>query len=245
LRNAFLVAAMFYIAAMLLIIFVYQEPLERRTARQVRGGWDVFTQLIRQPGFLLALFVIFGLQTVDRSFGPVLPLFVSQVGVDDTRIPIVAGVLFSLGAISAAVGSQLAPRLLRQRTPKLVIVTGTITAAVALAAIVIAPSIGILAVSIVIAGVAMGSSTTAIYSVAGALLPPDAHATGFGIMTTASLLGLAVSPVAAGLIGSAGLRIVFIADVVLLMILSVLVWNGLRAKRTVARDSGDAALAEP
>jgi MFS family permease len=174
--------------------------------------------------------VIFGLQTVDRSFGPVLPLFVSQVGVDDARIPLVAGVLFSLGAMSAAAGSQLAPRLLQRRSPKFVIVIGTITAAVALAAIVIAPGIGTLAVSIVVAGVAMGSSTTAIYSVAGALLPADAHATGFAIMTTASLLGLAVSPVAAGVIGSAGLRIVFVADVFLLMILGVLVWNGLRTK---------------
>jgi len=244
LRNAFLVASTFYIAAMLLIIFFYKEPLERRADHKARGGWEVFTQLIRQPGFLLALFVIFGLQTVDRSFGPVLPLFVSQVGVDDARIPLVAGVLFSLGALSAAAGSQLAPRLLRKRTAKFVIVIGTITASVALAAIVIAPSIGILSVSIVIAGVAMGASTTAIYSVAGGLLPPDAHATGFGIMTTASLLGLAVSPVVAGLIGSAGLRIVFVADVFLLMILGVLVMRGLQSK-PLAGDSGDAALAEP
>ncbi len=230
LRNAFLVASTFYIAAMLLIIFFYQEPLERRTERRVRGGWEVFTQLIRQPGFLLALFVIFGLQSVDRSFGPVLPLFVSQVGVAGDRLPLVAGVLFSLGAVSAAFGSQLAPRLLKTRTPKSVIVTGTLTAAVALGAIVAAPQIVMLAIGIAIAGVAMGSSTTAIYSVAGSLLPTDAHATGFGIMTTASLLGLAVSPVVAGLIGSAGLRIVFIADVFLLAILALMVANRLRTK---------------
>ncbi len=245
LRNSFLVAALFYAAAMLLIIFVYKEPLNVKAARKVRGGWEVFSQLIRQPGFLLALFVIFGLQTVDRSFGPVLPQFVSQVGVDDSRIPIVAGVMFSLGAISAAAGSQLAPRLLRRRSPKSVIVTGAITAALALAAIVVAPSLLILGIAIVIAGTAMGCSTTAIYSVAGALLPADAHATGFGIMTTASLLGLAVSPVAAGLIGSAGLRIVFVADVFLLVILGLLVWRGLRTRPPIAPDSGDAALAEP
>jgi MFS family permease len=228
LRNAFLVAAAFYAAAMLLIIVVYRDPPNVTAAGKVRGGWEVFSQLIRLPGFLLALFVIFGLQTVDRSFGPVLPLFVSQVGVDGDRVPVVAGVLFSLGALSAAAGSQLAPRLLRRRTPTWVIVSGSLTAAIALGAIVLAPSIGILAVAIVIAGTAMGSSTTAIYAVAGGLLPADAHATGFGIMTTASLLGLAVSPVAAGLIGSAGLRIVFIADVALLVILAVLVKNRLR-----------------
>ena len=245
LRNAFLVAAAFYAAAMLLIIFVYQDPLDRRAARTVRGGWEVFSQLIRLPGFLLALFVIFGLQTVDRSFGPVLPLFVSQVGVGDENIPLVAGVLFSLGAISAAAGSQLAPRLLERRSANWVIVTGSLTAAIALAAIVIAPSVGVLAVAIAIAGTALGTSTTAIYSVAGGLLPPDAHSTGFGIMTTASLLGLAISPVAAGLIGSAGLRIVFVADVFLLLILGALVWRGLRTRPAVAKDSGDSALAEP
>lgn len=245
LRNAFLVAALFYAAAMLLVIFVYKEPLDVKAAKKVRGGWEVFSQLIRLPGFLLALFVIFGLQTVDRSFGPVLPLFVSQVGVDGARVPIVAGILFSLGAVSAAVGSQLAPRLLTRRTAKWVIVNGTVTAAFALGAIVVAPSLWILGIAIVIAGTAMGSSTTAIYSVAGGLLPADAHSTGFGIMTTASLMGLAVSPVAAGLIGSAGLRIVFVADVVLLVILGVLVWRGLRMPPPVAKDSGDAALAEP
>jgi predicted MFS family arabinose efflux permease len=123
--------------------------------------------------------------------------------------------------------------------------SGSLTAGIALSAIVVAPSVWILAIAIVIAGTAMGSSTTAIYSVAGGLLPPDAHSTGFGIMTTASLLGLAVSPVAAGLIGSAGLRIVFIADVFLLVILAGLVWRGLRLMPPAARDSGDAALAEP
>ncbi|HEX4915627.1 MAG TPA: MFS transporter [Vicinamibacterales bacterium] len=230
LRNAFLVAALFYAAAMLLIIVVYKEPLDVKAVKKVRGGWEVFHQLIRLPGFLLALFVIFGLQTVDRSFGPVLPLFVSQVGVGGDRVPLVAGILFSLGAISAAAGSQLAPRLLKRRSPKWVIVSGTITAAVALGAIVVAPSLWILGLAIVIAGTAMGSSTTAIYSVAGGLLPADAHSTGFGIMTTASLMGLAVSPIAAGLIGSAGLRIVFVADVVLLIVLGVLVTKNLRTQ---------------
>ena len=230
LRNAFLVAALFYVAAMLLIIVMYQDPPIARAADKPRGGWDVFRELIRQPGFLLALFVIFGLQTVDRSFGPVLPLFISQVGVDDQRIPIVAGVLFSVSALSAAIGSQLAPRLLTRMTAKRLIVTGTVTAAVALGAIVIGPGLLVLSVAIVVAGLSMGSSTTAIYSVAGGLLPADAHATGFGIMTTASLMGLAVSPVAAGLIGSAGLRIVFIADVFLLVILSLMVANRMRTK---------------
>ena len=245
LRNSFLFAAAFYAAAMLLILFVYQEPPKRAAVVRPRGGWEVFSELLRKPGFLLALFVIFGLQTVDRSFGPVLPLFVQQVGVDAGRIAFVAGVLFSLGAISAAAGTQLGPRLLQRYSAKTVLVAGTLTAAIALAAIVIAPTLLILGAAIIIAGTAMGAGTTTIYAIAGGLLPADAHATGFGIMTTASLMGLAVSPVAAGFIGAAGLRIVFIADVALLILLAGLIFNRLRPQVKSEAESGDAALADP
>jgi MFS family permease len=245
LRNAFLVAAAFYAAALLLILVMYQEPPKRAAAAKPRGGWEVFSQLLRLPGFLLALFVIFGLQTVDRSFGPVLPLFVQQVGVDGGRIAFVAGVLFSLGAISAAAGSQLGPRLLKRYSARAVIVTGTLAAAIALTAIVIAPNIVILGAAIVIAGTAMGAGTTTIYAVAGGLLPPDAHATGFGIMTTASLIGLAVSPVVAGFIGGTGLRMVFVADVVLLLVVGLLVWRRMRVRSRMEDDSADPALADP
>ena len=245
LRNSFLVAAAFYAAAMLLILLVYQEPPKRAAAAKARGGWDVFAELLRKPGFMLALFVIFGLQTVDRSFGPVLPLFVQQVGVDGGRIAFVAGVLFSLGAISAAAGTQIGPRLLKRYSAKAVLVTGILTAAVALGAIVVAPTLLMLGVAIAIAGTAMGAGTTTIYAVAGGLLPPDAHATGFGIMTTASLMGLAVSPVVAGFIGAAGLRIVFVADVFLLLLLGALVWRSLRTRPAAQGESGDAALADP
>ena len=132
----------------------------------------MFSHLVRLPGFLLALLVIFGLQSVDRSFGPVLPLFVAQLGVDPSRVPITAGVLFSLGAVSAAFGSQLAPRLLEKRSAQSIIVTGTLVGAVALTVIVGAPGIWMFGAAIAVAGVAIGTSTTAIYSVAGALLPP-------------------------------------------------------------------------
>ena len=83
----------------------------------------------------------FGLQTVDRSFGPVLPLYVAQVGVPMARIPIVTGVLFSLGAIAAAVGHHLAGRLMQTYAARTIIVLGSLLAAGAVAAIIAAPSL--------------------------------------------------------------------------------------------------------
>ncbi len=243
LRNAFLAASAFYTAALLLILFLYREPREGKAPRTVRGGREVFSQLLRLPGFLVALVLIFGLQTVDRSFGPVLPLYVAQVGVEGARLPIVTGILFSLAAVSSAFGAFLAGRLLLRLSAKRVIVIGTLAAAAAMCAIVVAPSLWIVGVSMVVVGAAIGTATTTVYAVAGSLLPADAHATGFGLMTTANLIGLAVSPVVAGFIGGSGLRIVFVADVILLLMLGVLVARRLRSEPRMA--ATEAPVTEP
>jgi DHA1 family multidrug resistance protein-like MFS transporter len=245
LRKAFLFAALFYVAALVAIVVFYKEPREGKAPRAMRGGRAVLAHLFRLPGFLLALGVIFGLQTVDRSFGPVLPLYVAQVGIETSRIPIVTGILFSLGAISAAFGHHLAGKLMRTYPARHIIVTGTLLAAAAVSLIVIASSLWFVAAAMPLFGIAVGVSTTTIYAVAGSSLPADAHATGFGVMTTASLMGLAVSPVIAGFIGGSGLQMVFIAGVILLVVVGLFVLRGLHLQPMTKDDSGDPALADP
>lgn len=245
LRRSFFFASGFYVLALLAIVFFYKEPREGKPPRTVRGGRAVLSHLFALPGFALALAVIFGLQTVDRSFGPVLPLYVSQVGVPLARVPIVTGILFSLGAIAAALGHHMAGRLMQSYSARRIIVIGTLLAAVAVGAIIVSPSLWFVGGAMLLFGIAVGVSTTTTYATAGSSLPPDAHATGFGVMTTASLMGLAVSPVIAGFIGGSGLRLVFIADVALLVVVALLVARGLGSSPRANDDSGDAALADP
>ncbi len=126
---------------------------------------------------------------------------------------------------------------------KRVIVTGSLAAAVGMSAIVMAPSLWAVGAAMVMIGAAIGTATTTVWSVAGSLLPADAHATGFGLMTTANLIGLAFSPVIAGLIGGSGLRIVFVADVILLLLLAALVAR--RFKSDALRPPPDAPVPEP
>ena len=47
--------------------------------------------------------------------------------------------------------------------------------------------------------------------------------TGFGLLTTASLIGLAVSPVVCGLLAATSIRAVFALDVVVLVALAIAV----------------------
>jgi MFS family permease len=74
-----------------------------------------------------------------------------------------------------------------------------------------------------IVGVGVGAAMTASYSAAGSVIPSGARRTGFGVLTSASLTGMAVSPIAAGFLGATAIRAVFFVDVVVIGILSVAV----------------------
>ena len=73
--------------------------------------------------------MIFGLQFVDRSFGPVLPLYVEQAGVTHANVPIVAGALFSIMALTGALGHHFCGKLLRRFASRWVIAGGAAVAA--------------------------------------------------------------------------------------------------------------------
>ena len=230
LRRAFLVTAGFYLVAMVMIALGYREPRTRVARTATRSLASVARELVSTPGFLMALAVIFTLQTVDRSFSPILPLFVEQLGITGPRVATVAGALFSMIAVGAAIGHKAAGGLMRRWSSQALVTTVALTTALALVLIVVLPSMWTLTAGLLVASLGIGVAMTAAYSVAGALLPADAHVTGFGIMTTASLIGLAFSPVLAGFVGASGLRIVFIVDVVLLLALT-LALAGARARK--------------
>jgi MFS family permease len=184
----------------------------------------VLAELLRTPGFVMVFTVIMCLQLVDRSFGPILPLYVEALGLPSSQVALVSGLLFSVAAVFAAIGHHVAGPLLLKRTPRVLIALSSASTALGLAVLVMVPSVGAFAVALAISGAAIGVGMTAAYTSGGALLPADAHATGFGLMTTASLIGLAVSPIAAGFISGPGLRVVFEADIVLLVLLTAGVW---------------------
>ena len=223
-RRSFLVTAAFYVLATLLIAIFYKEPRGARTRAARRSLRSVFAELVQTPGFVLLFIVIFAFQTVDRSFGPILPLYVAFLGVEPGRIATVSGILFSLAAFSAAFGHRITHTLMDRHPPRPLVTMAAIAGGVAIALTLVVPSVVTMAVALVVAGIAIGVGMTAAYSLAGRLLPADAHVTGFGLLTTASLIGLATSPVIAGFLGASGLSLVFAFDVLLMGALAALVW---------------------
>ena len=160
LRRSFLVTAVVYLLALAMIVVFYREPRHRREKTASRSLHSVFRELAGTPGFLLALAVIFTLQTVDRSFSPILPLFVEQLGIETARVATVSGLLFSLIAVCAALGHRVAARIMARWAPRTIMTTVASTTAIALAAIVLVPAMSTLTVAIVVASFGIGVAMT-------------------------------------------------------------------------------------
>jgi len=172
--------------------------------------------------------VIFALQFVDRSFGPVLPLYVEQVGVTHARVAVISGVLFSIMACMGALGHHVCGTLLRRHSPRVVIAGGAAVASAGSALLGATGNFWVMSAASVLLGIGIGAAMTAAYSAAGSVIPAGAHGTGFGVLTTASLVGMASSPFVAGFLGGTSIRVVFFVNVALMAIVAGAVYKTMR-----------------
>src|SRR5262245_19268512 len=220
LRRAFIATAMFYFVGLVLVYLMYDE----RAAHALRGeprepGRVSFRSVLAFENFILMMGVIFALQFVDRSFGPVLPLWVEQVGVAHGRVALVSGILFSVMALTGALGHHFCGKLLTRYASRAVIAGGAAIAAVG-AGLFVPENVWVMAAASALLGLGIGAAMTASYSAAGAVIPPGAHGAGFGVLTSASLVGMASSPFIAGFVGGASIRVVFFVDLALMGLLA-------------------------
>jgi MFS family permease len=223
LRRAFLVTAAFYMLALVLVFTMYHERRARPADAAMPEERITFRNVLALENFVLLIAVVFGLQFVDRSFGPVLPLYVAELGTSMDAVPILSGVLFSISAGSGAVGNHLARGLLSRTSARGVIAGSAAVAALGTLTYVFADGMGVLVVGTTIFGLAIGAASTAAYTAAGAVIPPEARGAGFGLLTTGSLIGLATSPIICGLLGTLSLRAVFVLDSLALLFVAGLV----------------------
>jgi MFS transporter, DHA1 family, multidrug resistance protein len=223
LRNAFLVTSGFFLVATLLVFVMYDEHSAPHDATSASSDRVTFRNVLAFENFILLMGVVFGLQFIDRSFGPVLPLYVAELGTPVERVPIVAGVLFSIAAGAGAVGHHFCGRLLRRATARRVIAASAALGAAGASVYVLARGPWLLVLGTPIFGLAIGVATTAAYTAASSVMPASARGAGFGLLTTASLAGLALSPIVNGILGATSIRAVFLLDTVGLIALAVAV----------------------
>lgn len=242
-RQTFFVSAGFYAAALVLVWFWYHEPAGTASSTTSRGNGTseatgavgqtrnrplTFRNILALQHLVLLMGAIFALQLVDRSFAPVLPLYLADAGVPDSRIALYAGILLSVGAATGAIGNLATQRLLGRYSPRTLLRTIACTGAVSLVPFVVGAPVGVLVAATSVFGLAIGVGMTSAFAAAGAVLPERARSSGFGLLSSASLVGLSMSPMLSGVLARISLRSVFIVGVVTLGVLAAMVSHLMR-----------------
>jgi MFS family permease len=221
LRNVFFISAGVYGAAAVIMAVLYVEPREHATTE--RPERLPFARILAFDNFVLLMAVVFGLQLVDKSFGPVLLLHLRAVGFGTDEAAVLAGLLFSMLAMLAAAGNQLAATLLKRMTPRALIDLAVLVAAAALAVFALRAEAWVMLAAMSLYGLSVGAAMTTAFTAAGAVIPRHAHGAGFGFLGSASLIGFAVSPILAGLIAGRSIPAVFFSGVGVLLLLAAIV----------------------
>jgi MFS transporter, DHA1 family, multidrug resistance protein len=226
LRRAFLISALFYAVGFVLVLVMYQDERDRVPLGDADAEARVtFASVLAFEHFVLLMGVIFAMQFVDRSLGPILPLYIASLGVAARSVPLVSGAIFSIVAVAAAAGHHAAGRLLRRFTPRVVIAGGALITSSALLLYPLWPHVAPLFVLAAFFGFAIGAAMTGSYATAGSVVPDSARATGFGFLTSASLAAVALSPMASGVLAATSLRLVFFVDALLMSVVAAIVWR--------------------
>jgi DHA1 family multidrug resistance protein-like MFS transporter len=207
-----------------------RDDVRARHRRGRTSGLRALATAARLPGFVTVMIVLFLVQFVDRSFGPILPLYVGELGTRADQVASYSGLIISLAAagtaLSAAALGHLAGRLPVRR---LLAVTLAAGAALCLPLAAVQTS-GQLLVTRLVLGLFAGGTLTLAYSLANEVAPLDAKGAAFGVLSSVALLGSAVSPLLTGALTSVDLRAVFVLDSALYVV--ALVWTLRGAKRS-------------
>jgi DHA1 family multidrug resistance protein-like MFS transporter len=222
-RRAFFVTAGFYAAAVVLVFLFYRDPVTAgpRAKEAKQDGGDI-RQLLGSRSFLLMMAAIFAMTFVDRSFGPILPLYLAGAGRGVNQVVLLSGILFSASAAGAVAGNQSCEWLLTRTTPVRVIAAGSVAAALSLLWFLFTSNDVSMGFALLAFGAGAGVAITAAYTAGGSEVPAASHATGFGLLTGASLAGLALSPVLGGLLSRGHLLAIFAVDLALLAAVAVM-----------------------
>jgi DHA1 family multidrug resistance protein-like MFS transporter len=245
LRTNFLITGVLLLIPMSIIYFGvherdYTEQNDRPRAKPTpgRAAWRHHLMI---PGFAAALGIMFAVRFTDKSLVPIMPLFLAELDTPRDYLATVTGLVVSAGAIAAACSAAVYGRRSRpDNTRRLLMIAlaggGLCSLLLAMAnnwqqVVVLRLALGLLA----------GGTLSLGYALGARLAPPEQAGLTLAILASCGQIGSATAPLLAGVLGGAGLHIVFLANGVAYAAALALAKFGARD----ARPTGDEAETTP
>jgi MFS family permease len=189
----------------------YAEQVARPGARPTGGRAAWRSQLVI-PGFAAALGVLFVARFADKALPPILPLFLAELDTPEDQLATITGLIVSAGAVAAACSATLYGRWARPENTRRLLLTALGGGAFCSLLLAMAASWQQVLVLRLVLGLLAGGTLSLGYTLGARLAPRERSGLTLGILASCGQLGSASAPLLAGVLGGAGLHVVFIVN---------------------------------
>ena len=226
-RNTFMFTGLVNFGSLVSILLLYRDTDAELSITEA-GESPSATRFWRRPEYFTALMILFFVNMADRTFGPIIPLFLEELGSPRAGLEMLAGVLISAAAFGEAFSAWLSGRLASKVTLRRLIIGRLI-----LSIVVLIPMIGVGTVEqfsilrVMLALLAGGTLTLAL-SAAHHVIPNEHRGTGYALLSGTSMLGGAAGPILAGAIAGFSIRGIFVANSLVYLLMIGFVYRNVR-----------------
>ena len=226
-RNTFLVTGLMNFGSLLsiLLLFKDQEPSAKSLPvsedKSAAGFW-------KRPEYFTALMILFFVNMADRTFGPILPLFLEELGTSRVGLEMAAGVLISAAAFGEAFSAWISGKLASRVSLRRLITGRLVLSIVVLLPMVFVHSTGEFSILRVLLALLAGGTLTLALSAAHPVIPGEYRGTGFAMLSGTSMLGGAVGPIIAGAIAGFSIRSIFVFNSLVYLLMIGFVYRNVR-----------------
>jgi MFS transporter, DHA1 family, multidrug resistance protein len=229
-RAAFVGSSGLAIIAGLNMLLAYREPRSAAPQRKTRSKASLLA-LLRTPGFVPILVVLFAGSFTDRSYQPLVPLFVASLVPADGAVASLTGIIVAGGALAAALSANAASRLVPRFTHAQVLWAALVACICGSALMAFSHTVWQLGLLRVAVGLFAGGILTLAYGLGGAIVPIEQRSSAFGALNSGAMVGSAMGPLMAGTLAAVSLRGAFLFNTGIFLIGLLAVWCGLVVRR--------------
>jgi len=228
LRQTFFVAGVLSVVATVVFVRLFDATHDRATLpkRKEQASVSVLAHL---PGFLAIMVTLVSISFIEKTFGPLIPLYVQQLHAPERFLGTIAGAVITIGSVAAAIAATTMGRLSRSRNPRNLLLITLAGGCVVLIPITLAREWWQLLFLRPMLDIFIGGNTTLAYAIAARALPERWKLTAFGTLGGLALIGTAIAPFVSGIVTNAthSLRTIFALDAVLYGVLIVWAWKSI------------------
>jgi len=227
--------------AALLVAFLVEEnfvPAPPHHGGPRRGFWRDARVIFRDRQLALLILVLCAVQFGGQIVGPILPVFVQDLGGNSKNAAALAGNVFSIAGICSALTAVFAGRLMDRRGRfRLVLIGATLGSALLNVPQAFVTNINQLYILRGLEGLVLGGMLATSSTMLSLGTPPEWRGAAIGLSAGANAAGQAIGQISGSTIaGTLGIRSVFLCTAGVLALVCAAVAIGIREPRPVQDD---------